>query len=424
MEGLQKTDSMPSTRFSVQKLAYVLICLCIVLSVLYICSAFFVPLTFGILFAFMLKPLCDKVEHVFGNRVLAILITLLLVGFFIGGVFTFFFIRVSAVVSEADNIVQNLQDATVEVLNQCGAWFGLSARETSRYFDERFLNAVTEPFSILTSGLSASGYVIGNFLLAILYTFFFLLYRSAFRNFLIGQFRDSAQAEGEHTIKEVQHVASDYLSGMVTVMLVLGVLNSLGLWAIGIQYPLVWGFLGALLAVIPYVGTTLGGLLPLLYAIATTATFWQPAAVIILYSTIQFVEGNLITPKIVGNSVKINALAAVISLIFGAAFWGLAGLVLAIPILAMVRIIMDHIKPLKPIALLLSDDLYDHSDTFLTEYHKPEYRITSLFNKKDYILTQPWLTSTLKPANTVSQPDAEVIPDTKTEKGDSDTGGE
>lgn len=415
---------MPSTRFSFQKLAYALICLCIVLFLLYVGSSFLTPLTFGVLFAFMLKPVCDRLERVVGSRVFAILITLLLVGVSIGGVFTFFFIRVSAVVSQADNIAQNLKNAMVEVLNQFGAWFGLTAEETSRYFGENFLNTVTEPFTILTSGLSASSYVVGNFFLIILYTFFFLLYRTAFKNFLIGQFSDSAQAEGERTIKEVQHVASDYLSGMLTVMLVLGVLNSLGLWAIGIQYPLVWGFLGALLAIIPYVGTTLGGLFPLLYAIATTTTFWQPAAVVVLYGTVQFVEGNLITPKIVGNSVKINALVAIIALIFGAALWGLAGLVLAIPILAMVRIIMDHIKPLKPIALLLSDDLYDQSDTFLTKYHKPEYRITTMFSKRDYILTQPRSTSTSKPPDGVSQPDTEVISDPKTEKRDRDTGGQ
>ena len=413
---------MNNTRFSIQKLAYALICLCIVLSVLYTGSAFFVPLTFGILFAFMLKPASDKIEAVVGNRVLAIVLAMLIVGLVIGGVFTFFFIRVSSVVSEADNILLNLQDATTTVLNQCGAWFGMSARETTRFFDENFLNSVLEPFPILTSGLSASGYFIGNFFLVILYTFFFLLYRSAFKNFLIGQFGDAAQEEGERTIKEVQHVASDYLGGMLTVMLVLGVLNSLGLWAIGIQYPLVWGFLGALLAVIPYVGTTLGGLLPLLYAIATTTTFWQPAAVVVLYGTVQFLEGNLITPKVVGNSVKINALAAVISLILGAAFWGLAGLVLAIPLLAMVRIILAHVKPLKPVALLLSDDLYDSSELFLTKYHEPEYRITSLFNKKNYILTQPRSRKTGKPANTVGKADPQVVTDPETQQGDGDTG--
>lgn len=419
---------MTNSRFSIQKLAYALICLSIVFSVLYLGSSFFVPLTFGVLFAFMLKPGCDRVEAVVRNRVLAIILTLLIVGLLISGVFSFFLIQVSGVVSEADNVLLNLQNATTELLNHLGAWFGMSTRETNRFFDENFLNSVLAPFPILTSGLSASGYVIGNFFLAVLYTFFFLLYRSAFKDFLLGQFGDAGQAEGERTIEEIQHVASDYLGGMLTVMLVLGVLNSLGLWLIGIQYPLVWGFLGALLAVIPYVGTTLGGLLPLLYAIATTATFWQPAAVLVLYSTVQFLEGNFITPKIVGNSVKINALAAVIALILGAAFWGLAGLVLAIPLLAMVRIVLEHIKPLKPIALLLSDDLYDHSGIFLTEYHKPEYRITKLFNKINFFPEPPPIETrsgnASKPTNAVSKPNPEVVSDPEAQEGNGDTGSE
>lgn len=410
---------MTATRFSVQKLAYALICLCIVLSVLYIGRSIFIPITFGILFAFMLKPASDRVERIVGNRVVAILLTLLLVGAVIVTVFGFFFVRVSDVLSQADNIVANLQGAWNDLINGIGRFFGMTKRESSRFFTDGFASAMEKPFNILTSGLSTSGYVIGNLFLSILYTFFFLLYRTAFKRFLMAQFRESAQEEGETTIREVQHVAADYLSGMLTVMLVLGVLNSLGLHLIGIQFPLVWGFLGALLAVIPYVGTTLGGLLPLLYAIATTGTLWQPVAVVVLYASVQAIEGNLITPKIVGNSVKINALAAVVSLILGAAFWGLAGLVLAIPLLAMVRIVMAHIKPLKPIALLLSDDLYAHSDKFQTEYYAPEYRLASLFkgNKMGDLMATAGLRRPLarKPANKVSQADPEVVPDAETQ---------
>jgi predicted PurR-regulated permease PerM len=373
------------------------------------------------LFAFMLKPMCDRIEKVFANRVVAILLTLLVVGLLIGGIFTFFFIRISDVLNEADDIIATLSSATNTIIKSGGKLLGMNAREASKMVTNGFANFLKEPITILSSGLSTSGLLIGNFFLVIIYTFFFLLYSTAFKRFTLGQFRDSAQAEGEVTIREIQHVASDYLGGMLTVMLVLGVLNSTGLYLIGIQYPLVWGFLGAMLAVIPYVGTTLGGLLPLLYAIATTTTFWQPAAVVVLYGTVQFVEGNLITPKIVGNSVKINALAAILSLILGLAFWGLAGLILAIPLLAMLRIVLDHLTPLKPVALLLSDDLYEHSDLYLTEYHKPEYRLYNLFKSRKVVLeaTRPRLTR--QPAHGVGKADPQVIPDPETQEGDGDT---
>lgn len=415
---------MATIRFSFQKLAYALICLCIVLSVLYIGSAIFIPMTFGMLFAFMLKSVTDRIEKLLRSRVLAIVLTLLSVAVVIVSVFGFFVARIGDVLSEADNVITNLQLAWNSSVNNVGRYFGMTSRESSKLIDEGIMTIFKEPLSIVSSGLSASGVVLGNFFLSILYTFFFLLYRTAFKRFLMGQFGDASKAEGEITIKEIQYVATDYLTGMLIVMLVLGVLNSVGLYLIGIQYPLVWGFLGALLAVIPYVGTALGGLLPFLYAIATTATIWQPVAVVVLYASVQFIEGNLITPKIVGNSVKINALAAVVALIFGVAFWGLAGLILALPLLAMVRIIMEHIRPLKPVALLLSDDLYRDSGKFLDDYCQPEYRLSSLFTGKNIMernvtrLRRPVALGE-EPRQQARQADTEVIADAEAQQGNS-----
>ena len=113
-------------------------------------------------------------------------------------------------------------------------------------------------------------------------------------------------------------------------MLILGVLNSFGLWLIGIDYPVFWGFLGAFLAIIPYIGTAIGGLLPFLYALATTSTLWQPMAVIGWFVLVQQIEGNLITPKVLGSSVKVNPFAAIFALFFGGYLWGIPGLILAI----------------------------------------------------------------------------------------------
>ena len=397
------------TRFSFQKLAYLLICLCIVLGVLYAGSSIFIPLTFGMLFAFMLKPLCDRLERITGNRVVAIVVSLIAIVSVIGAVLAFFGLQISSVLAQSDDIAVRLEQAVFDAVNYLGGLFNLTSAEVNRMMNNNINGLIRQPLNLLTTGLTTSGYVIGNVLLTVIYTFFFLLYRTAIRRFAMSQLKPTTRDEGERTMREVQRVASSYLAGMLTVMLVLGVLNSLGLYFIGIQYALLWGFLAALLAVIPYIGTTLGGLLPLLYAIATTGTLWQPVAVVVLYASVQTLEGNFITPKVVGNSVKINALAAVLSLLFGAAFWGLPGLILAIPLLAMVRIVMEHMVATQPIALLLSDDLYDHSDLYVTEYSKPKYRLYNLFKTKraPVVKKSPAAEITYQ----VGQPDPEVVTD-------------
>lgn len=415
---------MIAGNFSVQRLAYYLLSFCAVLAMLYVGRSFFIPIAYGVFFAFMLKPLRDRIERFIPNRVVAILLSFLLILLVVGGVVFFFALQIGEVISGADNIVANLTDSVNGIILFCGDYLGWTRVETTDFFEENISSGIEEPFGILTSGLSTSSVIITNLALMFLYTFFFLLYSTAFKRFALGQFTDEAQLEGMQTLREVQSVASSYLGGMGTVMLVLAVLNSVGLYFIGVPYALLWGCLGALLAVIPYIGTFLGGLLPTLYTFAITDTYWQPLAVIILYAVVQSIEGNLITPKIVGNSVKVNALAAVLALIFGAFVWGFAGLIIAIPLIAMLRIIMEHIDPLKPVALLLSDDLYDHSIRFIGQYNQPRHRL-SRFLLSNKPVAPVRLTGRLrKPLNGVRQPDAEVIANAEAQQRDGNTGGQ
>jgi predicted PurR-regulated permease PerM len=246
-------------------------------------------------------------------------------------------------------------------------------------------SALDAPMQILGGWLSTSSTLLISILLVLLYTFFFLLYRTSIKNFLLGQFTKKQREDAREGISNIQSVAQKYLSGLAVVILILGLLNGFGLFIIGIEYAFFWGFLGAFLAIIPYIGTIIGGMLPFAFAIATTNTMWQPLAIIALYSVVQTIEGNLITPKVVGSSVEINPLAAIISLLIGGAIWGVSGLILALPLLAITRIVFEHIDMLKPVALLLSSELYRDREKFLTDYDKEENRIANYFKRKEKI---------------------------------------
>src|SRR5690606_17310314 len=111
----------------------------------------------------------------------------------------------------------------------------------------------------------------------------------------------------------------------------LGTINSLGLYIIGIEHAMLFGFFAAFLNIIPYIGTTIGGSLPVLYALLNYDELWRPIAVLIFYQLVQTVEGNFITPKIVGSKVSINPFIAIVVLIIGGFYWGIAGMVLSIP---------------------------------------------------------------------------------------------
>ena len=134
-------------------------------------------------------------------------------------------------------------------------------------------------------------------------------------------------------------------------------MNSVGLLILGIDYAILLGIIGALLNVIPYIGGIVAVALPMMIAIATKSTAWYALYVLAVYYFIQLVDNNFIVPKIVASKVKINALFSIIVVLAGNALWGIPGMFLSIPLLAIVKLICDHIEPLKPWGFLLGDTM-------------------------------------------------------------------
>jgi predicted PurR-regulated permease PerM len=155
--------------------------------------------------------------------------------------------------------------------------------------------------------------------------------------------------------KSVQKVGQQYLFGMMIIVLILGFVNSIGLLIIGIDNPFLFGFLAAVLALIPYAGTFLGAAIPILYAFINYDSIWMPLTIAIFFWFVQVIESNFLTPKIVGGNLKINALTSILSIIIGASVWGIAGMIIFLPFAAMLKVVCEEYEELKPIALLIGD---------------------------------------------------------------------
>lgn len=369
--------------FNIQRLAHLLIVICLLVYILIIGKNIVVPIIFAMFFAFMLKPVSDFFEKHLKNRVISIFFSFLTALIPIALVISLFTAQSVDVFQNMPAISGKIKTGINKIFSILNQNFGFSQAEGEEWLTDNMSSALDAPMQMIGGWLSTSSTLLISLFLVLLYTFFFLLYRTSIKNFILGQFTKKQREDARDLIHDVQSVAQQYLSGLAVVIAILGTLNGIGLFIIGIEYAFFWGFLGAFLAIIPYVGAILGGILPFVYAIATTDTLWQPMAIVILYGTVQAIEGNLITPKVVGSSVKINPLAAIIALLIGGAIWGISGLILALPLVAITRIIFEHIDMLKPMALLLSSELYKEREKFLTDYDKEEYRISNYFKKKE-----------------------------------------
>lgn len=337
------------------KLVCILLSIVILVYGLYTLQGLLIPLVFAILFAVLLFPLAQRLETWRVPRVLAVLICLILTLAIITGILY----AVSMQISSFAEVLPELIKRGNEYLNQIQTYADEQLNiDRKRQIAEvrKYLNQLlAEGGTILTTTLLATTSTLTDVFLVLLFIFFFLLYRDFFRSFFYKAFHNTRRSKIDAVLQGIYTVVKDYLAGLVLVILIIGTLMSVGLLILGIDYAFFFGFFGAVLVLIPYFGISLGSLLPAAYALVTEDNPLKALGVIGLFLFVQTIEGNFITPYIVGSKVSINPLAAIIVLILWENVWGLAGLVLALPMTAIVKVVFDAVDSLKPYGFLIGE---------------------------------------------------------------------
>lgn len=310
---------------------------------------FVIPLAFSILFAIVLNPLLKKMEHFGLNRVLAILLVMFSFLLLLSAFFTFSAYQFTLLLQDIPSISSRFSELITSTASQIESRLGLQLFNIESFWKDALSNAAPFFTSLFETTSSAFTIVVQ----IPIYTFLIMLYRERFTRFFNHIWKGAAAAQTH--IDEVKNVIQNYVNGLFVVILILAVLNSVGLLLLGIQYAIFFGIFSAILTVIPYLGNLIGGLIPFLVALVTKDSAWYAFGVVALYSVIQFLEGNFITPKIMGSQVAINPLAALLSLIIGGQILGLAGVILAIPAIGILKTFLSHSTTLKPLVILIED---------------------------------------------------------------------
>lgn len=203
--------------------------------------------------------------------------------------------------------------------------------------------------------------IVGNGLVVLfllpVYTFLLLFYHPLIIDFIHRLFSSIHQSKVSEIVNQIKNVIQRYLIGLVIEAAIMATLNTTVLLILGIQYALLLGLISALVNVIPYIGGIVGVALPMMVALATKQSGWYAVYVLAAFYIIQLIDNNYIVPRIVASKVKINALFSIIVVFIGNALWGIPGMFLSIPLLAILKLIFDHIEPLKPWGFLLGDTM-------------------------------------------------------------------
>lgn len=340
---------------SIVKIAATLLVIYLLIYGLHTMQDFFIPMIFSGLLSFLLVPIVTFLESKKVPRILAIVLTLLVAMALIVLLFTLVIAQIStfdeiipAISAKTEVWFKNLQAFTSQTLNI----------EMSDILEEgkKYVSSFVENGSkIITGTLSVTTSFLTNFSLIPLYVFLMLFYRDFFLEFLFRAFKKVSNHRVKVVVNKIKSVIQSYMSGLLLVILIVGTLNTICLLILGIDHAVFFGFFAAVLVLIPYIGVAIGAILPILMALITKDSAWYAFGVAASFGIVQFLEGNFITPYIVGGKISLNAFVAIISLLLFGSLWGVSGLILALPMTAILKVIFDSVEPLKPFGFLIGE---------------------------------------------------------------------
>lgn len=311
-------------------------------AILWFGKTFLVPIAYALLIALVLYPLCRFFERKgFGKGLSVVIPIVLLCLLFVGLLFLLSYEMV--VLSAKWGLLQEKIDPLVyKIQANLESRLGWTAEKQlswlKDYLGQLSQNAGTLLSNTATVILSA----LINLIIIPVYAALILIYRVKLSVFLMEVLPESYKSKLAVVLHETVTLFSKFIRGMVLVYILVGLLNTLGLWMIGVENPLLYGMITAVMTIIPYFGIVISALLPITFSWIETGSVLQPLLIVAVFTVVQYLEANLIFPYVVGRQVGLNTLAAILTIFLGAFFWGVAGMILFLPFLAVFRLFAGH----------------------------------------------------------------------------------
>lgn len=318
--------------------------------ILYFGKTLFIPLFFGLLTAIVMYPIGKWLETHGWSKLAAITVCLLIVTILIAALVALLIWQLNVFSKDAPAMLVKVETA----MRQLQLWLiqtmGASM-ETQNGWLEKFTGTIG---SMLQSAFQTTINTLFIFFLIPVYTALFMYHRKVFVQYLKLVTPSRYQQKLDTILQQIIHTYFNYIKGMIMVYLIVGTLNSIGLFALGVQHAIMFGMLCAIMTIIPYIGIFVSALLPISIVWMDTGNIWYPLGVVAVFSFVQYLEANVIFPTVVGAQLNVSTLMMLVAIIGGGIIWGVAGMVLFIPLVAILKIISDHIEEWEPINLLLS----------------------------------------------------------------------
>lgn len=325
----------------------------LLLALLITLKNFLIPLAYGLLLALIIYPICKKLEDKNVPQWLAILISMLVVFTLLGMIVFIFILQAQTLNKDLPQLTQRINEFFAGAQSWMEVHWGISPDRQHELVSDIGYNFKSNMGKVLKGSFTlAAGTLIFLFIVP-LYTVLILAYRKVLVHFIEEVIGNKYNGDLRAILSEVIHSYFNFMKGMFFVYVIVGILNSIGLLALGVDHAILFGMVTAFMTIIPYIGITVSSLLPITVVWAETNNIWYPIGVVAIFSFVQYLEANIIFPYVVGKQIDLNTLVSLIAILLGAAVWGFSGMILFLPFLAFVKVISAHFKGLKPLHTLL-----------------------------------------------------------------------
>lgn len=314
------------------------------------------PLVFGFLFAVMLLPLSNFFERKLKMpRSMSSFLSILLFVSFISGIIYLVSNQIAYLSSDWPMLKKQLEQSIIDIKDWVNFAFHINAEQQTEYITDTSRKIVSSGTEVITTTFGAISSMVLFYVFIIIFTFFILFYRRLLYRFILSVFSADDEPLVKDIVVNIQKILRHYILGLIIEMVVVAAIACMVFWLIGIKYAVLLGLLVGLFNIIPYLGIFAAFVLSVLITFATGPienAVWVGVSVIVIH----IVDSNFLLPTIVGSKVRLNALITFLGIILGEMMWGLSGMFLSIPIIAIFKIIFDRIEPLKPWGYLLGGD--------------------------------------------------------------------
>lgn len=321
-------------------------------------SSVLIPILMAFLFAVLLLPIVDFLNAKLRlPNVLSSSIAVFIFVFFIIGILVFLSYEISDIADDFAAIRKNINFIIVDIQKYIRANFHISMWEQRKYIEDVTQDSVQKGKETIGATLISVTDTILDLILIPIYIFLILIYRTHFILFLAKLFKKEYHANLQEILTQIKGSVKSYISGLIFEMIAVSVLTSIGLYFIGIKYAILLGVITGILNLVPYVGILVAGVLTIFASLTGTPELSMILGVIIVNTVVQIIDNNILVPLIINTKVQINALVSIVGIIVGGQIGGIAGMFLAIPLLAIIKIVFDRIESAEPWGYLMGDNM-------------------------------------------------------------------